>query len=108
MKNTTLPLIAAFGLVACQPAQRPADPVPAEETAPAPIPAPQAVTGPAEPAASPAPAAPTPSRAAPARTAVKPAEAPAQPPTPPTAPAPEPMTDHSGHDMSAMPAPPKQ
>lgn len=102
-----LPLIAAFGLVACEPAQKPADPVGVEVTAPAPVPTPRAVTGPAEPAASPAPAAAAPSRAAPARPAAKAAESPAPAP-PSTAPAPEPMTDHSGHDMSAMPAPPKQ
>lgn len=106
MTHRLIPLIAALGLAACQPATEPADPIPAGEAVPAAVPTPQAVVETAVPVASPAPAAPAPSRAARVR---PPAQAdaldPATPPTP--APVTVPMTDHSGHDMSTLPATPK-
>lgn len=112
MMRRMIPLIAAFGLAACQPAAEPAAPMPVEEAARAAVPPPQAAVAPAAPATSPAKPAATPSRAAPARPAGRaadtPAPAPVRAPPPPSAPAPAPMTDHSGHDMSTMPAAPKQ
>ncbi len=105
-----IPLIAAFGLAACQPAAEPADPIPVEEAAPAAVLTPQAAVAPAAPATSPETPVSTPSRAAPERPAARAADtpAPARATPPPASPDPAPMTDHSGHDMSTMPATPKQ
>lgn len=110
MMRRMIPLIAAFGLAACQPAAEPAEAIPVEEAAPEALPPPQAAVAPAAPATSPAIPAPTPSRPAPTRPAGRVADnpAPARATPPPPAPDPAPMTDHSGHDMATMPATPKQ
>ena len=108
MWRRTIPLVAAFGLAACQPAEEPADLMPVEGAAPVLLP--QAAVAPAAAATSPETPASTPSRAAPVRPAARAADtpAPARATPPPPAPAPAPMIDHSGHEMSTMPATPKQ
>ncbi len=106
MRNRLIPLIATLGLFACKPTEQPTTPAQAEDAAPVAEPAPQVVAEPESVATTPASPSPSHPQAVRVRPAAKvDAPVPSAPPPPPTT---EPPTDHSGHDMSAMPATPKQ